>query len=52
MPGEHLKSKLAAQSTAVRQINIDYQYQRRESNISDFDYTENRMTLGLTIPIS
>jgi len=32
-------------------MNLDYRVERRNSNISDFDYTENRLTLGMTIPV-
>lgn len=32
-------------------FNIDYSFERRNSNISDFDMTENRLSLGMTLPV-
>lgn len=32
-------------------MHIDYQYSRRNSNISQLDYTENAFSLGSTIPL-
>jgi len=32
-------------------MNLDYRYELRNSNISDFDCTENRLSLGMTIPM-
>lgn len=32
-------------------LHMDYQYSRRDSNISAFDYTENVFSLGSTIPL-
>lgn len=32
-------------------MSLDYKYERRNSNISAFDYTENRVTVGFTMPL-
>ncbi|MCB9799315.1 MAG: outer membrane beta-barrel protein [Candidatus Omnitrophica bacterium] len=32
-------------------LHLDYQYSRRDSNISVLDYTENALSLGATIPL-
>lgn len=32
-------------------ITLGYLLERRNSNISDFDYTENRLSLGVTVPV-
>lgn len=32
-------------------FNLDYSISVQDSNFSDFDYNENRMTLGMTIPV-
>lgn len=31
--------------------HFDYRYERRNSNISGFDYTENRLSIGTTLPL-
>ena len=31
-------------------LHLDYNWERRESNFSTFDYTENRVSLGVTMP--
>lgn len=32
-------------------LNMDYRYSRKNSNLSDFDATENRFSLGMTMPV-
>ncbi|HTL47583.1 MAG TPA: outer membrane beta-barrel protein [Verrucomicrobiae bacterium] len=32
-------------------VNVDYRVERRDSNLSTFDYTENRLLVGATVPL-